>query len=85
MHTLKNVHSWTNGLEVEFDAVNQIRNITSRRERANRGPEAVRPLSARQNDGIHGQHFSPPVCPALVRQWMQIRSASTSSRNREDC
>ena len=29
MHTLKNVHSWTNGLEVEFDAVNQIRNIAS--------------------------------------------------------
>ena len=29
MHTLKNVHSWTSGLEVEFDAVNQIRNIAS--------------------------------------------------------
>ena len=29
MHTLKNVHSWTSGLEVEFDAVNRIRNIAS--------------------------------------------------------
>ncbi len=37
MHTLKNVHSWTNGLEVEFDAVNQIRNIASRRERGKPG------------------------------------------------
>ena len=33
MHTLKNVHSWTTGLEVEFDAVNQIRNIASLQER----------------------------------------------------
>lgn len=27
MHTLQNVHAWTQGLDVEFDAVNQIRNI----------------------------------------------------------
>ena len=38
MHNLKNVHSWTTGLEVQFDAVNQIRNIASLRERGE--PEA---------------------------------------------